>query len=330
MSLRFPNHSLMSTYLYNTPMEIIWKIVKDTSLLNNILSSLKQNFASEPVLLNSKNTYEKNASFFFYINKQYKLLYKVIELIETDYYCKITCKIISSINKDQFLFKSVHLHHFGPHSTYLIYERSCHLPDVSKEEREKMKRNEEVTSTNFLSYIEHSIKNNFHLKTQLEGRKFRTNVNNLIKELYNFEQNSFLSLNGYRCNQLPIVPGVSVTSEFKNKNYPDRSFRLRMTIESIHCNSRGLNAKLNILDKEEKPNKSNYNGSSNDANKNGITIPDRFMIIDIIMINHEETYYALRHYFHESASKKVLKFVSQNKLQFFNKLFHFLEKKVFH
>lgn len=326
MSNILPNHNLISGYLYKKPLETIWKIVKDTSSLNNILSTLKPNFASEPVLLNSNNTYEKDASFFFYINKQYKLLYKVIDLIETDYYCKITCKIISSINKFESLSKSVHCHYLSPDSTYLIYERSCQIPNVSKEESEKMKRHEEATSANFLKYIDQSIDTNFHLKTQCEGRRFNVNVNTLIKELYRFDHDSFLVTNGFQCSHFPIIPGVTIGLRVKNKNYPDRYFKYSLIIESISCNSRGLNAKVNMIDKDNS-NGSQKNGSNNETD---IFMSNRFLIVDIIMINHEETYYSLRHCFNEAVREKVLEFVSQNKVQYFKKLSHYLEKKTNH
>lgn len=300
-------------------METIWKEVKDTSAINNIISTIQPDYASEPVLLNCNNTYEKNASFFFYVNKQYKVLYKVKEIIETDYYCKITCKMYSSLNKEQTMTKTVYLHYLGCNKTNLIYERNWSLGNFIQEEQEKIKEKENNEARVILNYIDRFINNNSHLKTQCEGKKLHINTIILIKTLFNFERKSFMTLFGFHSNKVPIREGAIISLRRKNKkDNPQRYFKLKFEIDHIHNNSRGLSAKVNVYELDD-----HFDSKANEEEK--VSFPSRYIIHNIVMINHQETYYSMRHYFYHDVNKKTLDFVSQNKILFLEKLSRALE-----
>lgn len=312
---------MITSYIYNKSIETIWKEVRDTSSLNNIISSLKPDFATEPVLLNCNNTYEKNASFFFYVNKQYKLLYKVKEIIETDYYCKISCKMYSSVNKDQAMSKCVHLHYLGLNKTQLIYERNCALANILEQDQEQFKEKENNETRLFLSYIDNYINNSLHMKTQCEGKRLHVNTNILIKTLHDFGRKSFMTSFGFHCNQLPLRKGSIIKLITQNKHCPRQYLKLKFEIDYIFYNSRGISAKVNVYECKSKDDL-----SSKSIEEEKMSFPSRFIIHNIVMINNQETFYSMRHFFYEITNKSILDFVSQHKLSLLKKLSCRLDK----
>lgn len=310
------SEEVITSHIFYKSIETVWNVIKDTSLVNNIISSLKLNLVNEPVLLNSNSSYEVNSTFFFYVNKHHKLLYTVKEVIETDYYFKISFKVYSSIDKDNPIIKTIHLHYLGPSTTKLTHITYTIINKAEKKEYDNVKDKEVALNKTIFAYIDRTISNKEHLKTQVEGMRFKVNIATFMKVTNNFGKGSILMDLGYQCKSFPVRSGVCINSSIINKHFSQRKFNMKLEVEFIKVNKRGMTAKINIYDIQD----NSSNSSDSDVCERGNLFANKFIIAELSMINHKETYYSLRHQFYECIDKKTLLFVSQNKKYFLSKL----------
>ena len=94
---------IVTTYTFRKPLELIWKIIKDTRLINQLPETFNKKINQEPIFLNGNTSYEPGALFYYHLMKEQDLYFAVEDCYETDYSSKIEWKV-SHNNDSDYLF----------------------------------------------------------------------------------------------------------------------------------------------------------------------------------------------------------------------------------
>lgn len=83
---------IVTTYTFRKPLELIWKIIKDTRLINQLPETFNKKINQEPIFLNGNTSYEPGALFYYHLMKEQDLYFAVEDCYETDYSLKLNGK----------------------------------------------------------------------------------------------------------------------------------------------------------------------------------------------------------------------------------------------
>lgn len=167
---------IVTTYTFRKPLELIWKIIKDTRLINQLPETFNKKINQEPIFLNGNTSYEPGALFYYHLMKEQDLYFAVEDCYETDYSSKIEWKVSHNSDSDYLFIQTIVLTYISEYTTLLTCKYSFNIN--SKVVKEQFVESEAIMKRYYYN-IEKGINVKKYQMTNIAGIKIKANISEI-------------------------------------------------------------------------------------------------------------------------------------------------------
>lgn len=299
---------LVSTHVFHKPMNLIWTIIRDFKLVNQLPESIKKNVSQEPIFSIGNNSYEQGAVFYYHFKNGDDLYYTVEECYETDYTTKIQWKITNTQAAAFSCVKTITLTYIDDYSTLLICRYSFEYDTTMKNiifESEKSRKQ-------YYYNLEKGIAVKKFLMTNYAGIKINANFS-IVKQFLETPQIVF------------AVKGKLIRST--NKEVKKGTILIGKIETNLDLFRKcGKEYEINAIIHKISSHKEFYAVRLFLSNNTNALLPNRELIIQLYYLNDNQSYVVMRHNFNCEIGENQKRFLNDFKEKFLVKFKAIVEK----
>lgn len=300
---------IVTTYTFRKPLELIWKIIKDTRLINQLPETFNKKINQEPIFLNGNTSYEPGALFYYHLMKEQDLYFAVEDCYETDYSSKIEWKVSHNNDSDYLFIQTIVLTYISEYTTLLTCKYSFNMN--SKVVKEQFVESEAIMKRYYYN-IEKGINVKKYQMTNIAGIKIKANISE-IKQFVETPQ-IFFGIKGKLIRM--------TNKEMKKGTIFIAKIDVNGNLFKKYKNEYEINAVIRKISSH----KESYAIHLLISNNTNAILPNRELIVQICYINDNESYVVMRHNFWCEIGEKVNTFLNEYKAKLLSKLKHLIEK----